>query len=334
MPRLSLLALALALAAAGCSRTGYPGEGGDGASRDSDLRDGGGSFEQKRPGAISIANLHAVWGTANSIRWEWEATGNADALLSYTLVVATSEKDLLTRSGSAVVFSAKENPELGTFYLPRTGGKDQVVGTMTDGHAPETPYYALLEATDTSLLAQRSNVAAGRTTVAPTGEVVVFSEAATAGSSLPDSFVLTAGCGLQGSTCYSYTSKCQDGGPICFENLRRRGLELDLGGISEGNLATTAFYEFAVACSGDHSYWSNGRLWLGGSAEPTGLFVYDGFSIRCDDRYRVVQLPLRIFAGDSPLTYPDLARGLYEFTVGGFWSHGAQVRIDEVRIRW
>jgi hypothetical protein len=57
--------------------------------------------------------------------------------------------------------------------------------------------------------------------------------------------------------------------------------------------------------------------------------------VRADGAYRTYQLPLRVFAAESTLTHEDLVTaGLAEFAVGGSWSIGSNVWVDDVAIRW
>ncbi|MBW2732438.1 MAG: hypothetical protein JRH20_08575 [Deltaproteobacteria bacterium] len=53
--------------------------------------------------------------------------------------------------------------------------------------------------------------------------------------------------------------------------------------------------------------------------------------MRADDSYRVLQMPLRTF---SSLRHETLSQNLSEFSLGGEWSAGSRVRVDEVRVFW
>ena len=67
------------------------------------------------------------------------------------------------------------------------------------------------------------------------------------------------------------------------------------------------------------------------------LFIYAPFVLKAGGDYTLYQIPLRAFGQEDlsiPLTYEIARRGVYEFTVGGSWSLGDTVRLDELRIRW
>jgi hypothetical protein len=330
--------LLLALTATGCVRareitpdTASPPRDGardlvtDGASTaDRAARDGS--------AAVQVSQLVAGWSTPTTIRWEWKVSGPAAALRDYTLVVGPTEADVLKRASTTITWTAKENPELGYHTIPDT--VDLVLATTTDGHLPATRTCAQLVATDTDGRASATAVACGQTTAATTHEAVVFSEADTAGYSIPATFVYSDSGAYLGTHCYRFDSKCTGGAKVCFENLRRQAFKVPLA-IDSSAFATTAFYEVAVACSGDHSLWSQARLMFSDGTKTT-LYVYNVLTIRCDGKYRLWQIPLRVFHDSSkPLSASELTtHWLFEFTVGGNWSDGARVYVDEVRIRW
>ena len=284
--------------------------------------------------AVEVANLRASWGTPNAIRWDWDAEGEPDALLAYELWVGPTEADVLERSAAARQWTEAENPELGRFLLPRTGGEDPVVFTVTDEHEPDTILHAQLVAIDTAGNQTVSNVAAGRTTQAPVGEIVIMADVDTAGIPIPDDFVLVQERPFAGTSAYRYQEAC--GGPAeCWENLRRQEFAIDLSSVSGGTYATTAYYEVALAVENATTpWWCDLWLWYDGSS-PDLIAHYDGWTARADGNYRVLQVPLRVFEiGGEPVPFEELAKGLYGFSVGCSWTDGAIVRVDELRIRW
>jgi hypothetical protein len=283
--------------------------------------------------AVRVTNLRATWSTPNGIRWDWDAEGEPDALLAFELVVGATEQDVLERSAATRTWTDAENPELGRFVLPHGLAEIPVVFTVTDELEPDTIHHAQLVATDTAGRQAMSNVAAGRTTLSPVGEIVIMSDVDTAGDSLPSTFVLGTDRPFAGSSAYSYESVC--GGMECYENLRRQGLMLDLSPVSEGAYATTAYFEVALAVeNGSTSWWSDLWTWYDGTSTDR-IGRYNGWTARADGNYRVLQVPLRAFEIDGePVPYEELAHGLYGFNVGGYWSDGAVVRVDELRIRW
>lgn len=284
--------------------------------------------------AVLVANLRASWATPNSIRWDWDAEGEADELLAFELVVGPSEADVLDRSEATRTWSEADNPELGRFLLPRTGGEDPVVFTVSDELEPDTIHYAQLFATDTAGNRTASNVAAGRTTPSPIGEIVIMADDDTPGLSIPPEFALVQEGAFAGTSAYRWAAMCGDA-PECWENLRRQEFTIDLSAVTEGTYATTAFFEVALAVeNGSTSWWCDLWLWY----DPTTsdrIAHYDGWTARADGSYRVLQVPLRAFEiGTEPVTHAELANGLFGFNVGCSWHDGSIVRVDELRIRW
>jgi hypothetical protein len=284
--------------------------------------------------AVQVANLRATWGTPNAIRWDWDAEGDADGLLAFELVVGRSEEDVIERSASTRTWTEVENPELGRFLLPRTGGEDPVVFTVTDELEPDTIHYAQLHAIDTAGNRAVSNVAAGRTTQSPVGEIVIMSDVDTAGISIPNTFVLGTERPYAGSSAYRYEAPCA-AQEECWENLRRQEFLIDLSAVSGGSYATTAYFEVALAIeNGSTPWWCNLWLWYDASSADF-LAHYSGWTARADGEYRLLQVPLREFRiGGEPAPYEELAHGLFGFNVGCPWSGGSLVRVDELRIRW
>jgi hypothetical protein len=243
---------------------------------------------------------------------------------------------VLDETAASVTWTRTQNPELGRYLLPKTGGEEPVRATTTDAHGPDTVVYARLRAIDTAGRATVSNVAAARTTLAPVGEVVVLVEEDPPGYSIPASFQRSDARPYAGQYHYRYLSTCE-GQPECWENLRRQDMALDLSAMSEGNYATTAFVEVAVrAQDTDPPWWSQIWLWYDGTCSDC-MAIYDGWTLRADGEYHIVQVPLRVFHrnGDQTVPYDEVAtHGLFGVNVGGNWADGATVDIDELRIRW
>ena len=274
------------------------------------------------------------WTTPNSIRWRWDSAGNPDQLVGFELVTGTTEEDVRNRTGGAVVWSAAQNPELGRYLLPATGGDEPVVATTTDEHALSTEYYGQLTAIDTANRRSATNVASGRTSDTPTSTVVIFHDTDTPGYSIPDDVVLSTRLPYAGTHHYDYLESCGAGENACFETLRRQGLSTNLSSISQGAFSTTAFIEFAIATEGPTpSYWSQVRI-MTGTDGNTELWMNQGWTIRADGTYRLVQIPLRVFGVDAPMPYEELARGLFEVGVGGNWQDGSRTMLDEIRVHW
>jgi hypothetical protein len=318
------------------SGQGGGGSGSGGAPSGGGGLGGDGGSGTPGPGAIQVTDLHVVWTTPNWIRWEWASEGTPDELLRYELVTGTSAEDVESRTGSAIVWTAEQNPELGRFFLPATGGEDQVIATMTDEHLPSTEYYGALTAVDTANRRSTSNVAAGRTSDPPGHELVIFSDEATPGYSIPDTFVLSDRDPYAGTHHYDYQleSCAEPTEPMCFEILRRQGLGTDLTGITQGAFSTTAYVELALASGGPTpSYWSQLRIQVGTDGDADS-YLLGAWTIRADGDYRLYQFPLRAIGWDGPMPYEALARGLHELGVGGNWTAGVPTMVDEIRIWW
>lgn len=289
-------------------------------------------------GQILLHELSAAWSTPNQIRWVWHVEGEESDFVAYELVIGPTEDDVLARSPATTLFDGARNPELGVFIVPRTFQALVVEATTTDLLAPDTTYWAQLHVRDTAGAMSSSNVAVGRTNPPPNYEIVLLSEGDSPGYSQPASFVVDTVAPYAGVEHFSYVHVC--GMPTCSENLQRQGLAIDLAEIREGDFETTAYIEFAASLQDSIPWWYGGvYVFLGGAAEPS---TYSGWQMAPDGQYRLIQAPLDAFvypneAGpedDVPLRYDELAPGLSGFMIGGHWSDGATVRIDEVRLRW
>ncbi len=296
---------------------------------------GGGGAGAGVPGAVIVTDLRVTWTTPNWIRWEWDLDGVPDQLLGFELVTGESEEDVTSRSGTAVVWTADENPELGRYFLPATGSEDPVVATMTDLHDADTQYFGQLTATDTANRTTVTNLAGGRTTNLPSHSFVIFDDTATPGYSIPGSFVLSDVAPHAGTHHYDYLSSCVGGDVICWETVRRQDLGMDISAISEGAFSTTAYLEMAVAAGGPApSYWSQLRIMMGTSGDHS-TYLLPAWTIRADGAYRVYQMPLRALAdSNGPMPHTEMSRALYEFGIGGSWVNDTHTRVDEIRVHW
>ena len=289
-------------------------------------------------GAILLHELRAAWSTPNQIRWVWEVEGEESDFVAYELVLGPTEQDVLDRSAATTLFDATRNPELGVFIVPRTFQALVVEATTTDLLATDTTYYAQLHVRDTAGTASTSNVAIGRTNPLPNYEIVLLAEGDSPGYSIPASYVVDTVAPYAGAEHFSYVHVC--GMPTCSENLQRQDLVIDLAEIRRGDFETTAYVEFAASLQDSIPWWYGGVYFFLGGQESVS--TYSGWQMAPDGVYRLIQAPLDAFvypgeAGpqdDVPMLYEDLAPGLTGFMIGGHWSEGATVRIDEVRIRW
>ncbi len=286
-----------------------------------------------RMGAIAVGELSAAWATPEQVRWQWRAEGPPDALRAFELTTCARERDVIDGTAPGCrVFTHRDNPELGHFLLPRTGGVEPVVATTTDGHPPEREVFARLCAIDTAGLRSCSETAGVLTAVAPIDAITIFDEERPRGFPLPDELQLAEDAPFRGARHLQFISRCAS--EDCYANLRWQGLDVGLDRLGPGSVATTAYLELAVAVDGGStSWWSQLRLWYG-DVPIDDVVHFAPFALRRDGRYRVLQVPLRVFAGRGGAAVDTAMTRLHEFGLGGWWPAGAVVRIDEVRIRW
>jgi hypothetical protein len=302
-----------------------------------DVLDAGGS-ESGGGAAISVFDLRAAWSTPNQVRWVWNVQGEESDFVAYELVIGPSEDEVRERAPTTTVFDGTRNPELGVFILPRTFQALVVEATTTDLMEPDTVYYAQLLARDTAGAESRTNVAVVRTDPSPSYEIVLLAEGDSPGTSIPSTYVVDTAAPYAGTEHFSYVHTCEMA--TCAENLQRQGLMIDLAEIRQGDYATTAYLEFAVSLQDSIPWWYGGAyLWYGGE---DALTTYSGWQIAADGEYRVIQAPLDEFVypnepgeeDDELVPYEALEPGVTAFVVGGHWSDGATVRVDEARLKW
>ena len=318
-----LLVLGLATAACGRVRYGRVDGGVDAVEVD------GGSDAGAGVVPVSISGLRVAWSTPHGIRWRWTRTGDAVDFAQYELVMGPTALDVTTRSGRARVISQEENPELGVYTLPQTGGMDPVVTTLIDGLTPSTHYFAQLVVTHADRSTTATLVAEADTAPMTTTALALFDDAAAIGYSIPTTFVLSMDRPMASRTCYRFVSACAERPSPCWEHLRRQGFNLAAPMPSEA--FTGAYLEVSIASNASvPTYYGTFRLQVG-DAVASDTYQVEGITIRNVDAYRTYEIPLSALPG---MTWAETQRGLREVGVGGNWSEGAIVRVDEARIRW
>ncbi len=338
---LRILIVVWMVAGTACTRIGFeqPADsappGLDAAVSDLDADDlGPGSDLGAGDLGAGSAAVTGAWSTPRVIRWSWQATGNPTDLSHFALVTAANAKDLLARSGSARVWSKLDNPELGHFTLPTSGASNPVVSTLTRSHQPGSSYVGQLEAVDKAGRSSTTAIVSVSTPPDNTHEEDrLLTDSDTKGYSIPSSFTRSTAHPYKGTHHYAYVASCKPSEPACWENLRRQGLGIALTALDQASFSS-ALYEFAIACNGGHSYWTDLQLRFGSGGK---LWRFSGWTLRCDGSYQLFQVPLTAFLrpAEGSLPFSELAPGLDEFfTVGGLWSAGSWVHVDEIRIRW
>jgi hypothetical protein len=123
---------------------------------------------------LTVSDLTASWATPHSIYWRWKVGGAQSDFVKYEIVLAENEEDLKTRSGSAKVFDASNNPELGFFEIPYSDAL--VETTVTRTLKPNTSYVALLFVTDVGQCETTSEIVQKKTAPPTLSEVVVLGD--------------------------------------------------------------------------------------------------------------------------------------------------------------
>jgi hypothetical protein len=284
------------------------------------------------PEPFSVGEFRAEWTTPSTIRWAWDSSGEPLAFDGFRLAMAATRAEVEAGAPSCRVISGSENAELADWFLPRSDGPARTTGSTSTGHLPGTSWFARLEWSSGGD-ALVSNVASATTLAMPTGQQVIFHDTPPAPYTIPDTFALGSADPYAGTSHYEYESACL-GTDSCWENLRFSEMAFDLSSVPEAALTTTAYLEFALAYRGDSaSYWSEVFVQLDACASCRYGFV--GWSIAADDQYAVYQVPisaLRSAGRGIPLS--DWRSGLSELRIGGNWSQGGLVRIDEISLYW
>ncbi len=303
--------------------------------------------------AVVVSNLRALWTTPNSIQWEWTVSdASPDQLASYELVVGPEESDVTGRTPRAEIWDARRNPELGRYLLLNTPGVTKVSSTITFGHAPATDHWGQLVAIDqagrrsfTAVVRARTGIAVDQITLVPDAPC------ASGCTTLPTWYERSTQGANEGAACHR-AFICCDAEPVpdkrvcdrvssCYENLRIQHLPAQLGRLTAGAFASSAFLEFAVAHrSPVQSAWS--QTWLTIGDFDCGfkcIFIYQGFTFPPDGTYRTFQIPLRHLRNRYGLllSFEEMRARKFtvaEFAVGGNWTAGAEVRVDSIRVRW
>jgi eukaryotic-like serine/threonine-protein kinase len=290
-------------------------------------------------GAIAVDELAPRWVTPNSVRWSWRADGPSEAFLRYELAVS-QRREAVEAFAADVVWGPEHNPELGHFMLPRTSG-DRVLATTTDGLEPDRVYYARLRSIDIRGQHTSTPVVAIRTPLAAARSIPIYSDDAgqhaAARDEYPPCLSRSDQAPYRGTSHYRYAVACDDHGggscgatsslAACWENL---SLKLDPIEIRKLNAGTfeTAYLEVSVALDeSDPAFWSYVAV-----ETPSGRWQLDTLTMRADGRYRRYQLPLQEFAREGQvLRYVDLS-AVVGVQVGGLWTNGGVVRIDEIHL--
>jgi hypothetical protein len=268
-------------------------------------------------GGEVYTTLTADFATANAVHWLITRNGNVD-ITEYRLGISQERGPL--EQGYADWWKFDRSPELvdPTFHLGDSW-------SFTDDLSPATTYYAQLVGIAPDGTCYRSNIAQASTTDDLTESVLIYAEGES--GTYPPSFYYSERAPLSGTSHYEYTSE-ED----VWENLRFDGLSVDVTAMPAAAFDRSVL-EFSVRVDGGAiNEWSVVQF----DTANTEVYNWQPFYIRRDGQYRRYQMPLRKLELDgNPLTWDVLQAGLVtQVGVGSQWAVGAQVAIDDVRIRW
>lgn len=291
-------------------------------------------------GLFEISQFRAAWATPNQIRWNWTPTGSADNFLRYELLVGRSVADVEAKRDT-ILFTSEDNPELGRYLLPRTGGEEPVRATSTDNHLPDTEYFAQLFIYDTQLGVTASAIAAARTGLPAVDTLVLYDDQDFSGWLLPECITQSDAKPFGSSqSSYRYMVSCgPNGAAYCGENqgnecwlqFKLGGLGLDLSAITVGQFPD-AYLEYSVAIDGEaHVYWGGINLWTWDER----AFGIEPFSYRAGGEYRTYQVKLSALTdGGAAMTAAELTQPAGTFMVSGGLPSGTTVYLDAVSVKW
>lgn len=286
--------------------------------------------------AIRGENFHVAWTAPNTIRFEWDPIGDEASFSAYRMRFGVGTDP----TGPSTEITGVENPHFRYFVLPEVADSNQRVDSaMLLELEPSTPYWAQLEAFDSAGCVWTSPVVFATTAVEPLADQVpieIFDEVWGGWASGPAGVNLfvsdrpeRAGCGMNFLEWTQATMTNED------TNLQIYQLGIPLAPAGE-RIASSAFIEYKIARDSD-SYWARVVLAV---ANPNFMnggphARLEGMSLRGDDRYYRVQVPIRelgLEANAVPFAAGDT---LHRFLVGFSPAEvGATMRVDCVKIRW
>jgi hypothetical protein len=320
----------------------------DSGSDDAGSSDGAAPADGQTAGIFVLSNMGPRWATPNSIRWQWSVSGgDSTKFQAYEMVTGTSASDVQTRSGSAVVWTSAQNPELGEYLGPAPFDNGPLTWTVTDQHQPNTTYFAQLTVKDTQGGVSTSGIATTKTT-SSNNAARVFQGAAMPGYSVPFLFDLSTDRPYPGSTrCYKLPGAPCGGARTCFRQAERLNLGISLAGITATDAFNNAFVEFAAAGEAALATASTVEILVGPADCPDAggandcHWRYQGWIFPTDDnQYRLYQIPLRSFSRASsgdPFTLAKLGNAgfnLEGFLVAGTMLASGDIRVGEIQVRW
>ena len=299
---------------------------------------------------VYVTQLHAEWGTPNSIRWAWTMNGNGPDLESYELAITSDTPG----APGVKTWTSKDSAELGSYQLRRSDGFDLVSGTITDGLAPQTSYTAVLKVHDTYGHTFSTAPVRGSTDTQRELRVPIFAGALPEGGYLipaAPAFVIAPKSGVDGGAALHYEraldpESTPTGG---YQNLRLAA-DLPLDASLSAKVFATAYLEFWISGKGNPtSSWS--EIWMRlkqADGSPCAnvddcIWSYPSKWVYHPDlsspAYRRVQVPISELArhvGSNELLRPeDLGRHLAEVNVGCQYLESTDTTdLDRIGVWW
>jgi hypothetical protein len=267
--------------------------------------------------------------------------GNESDFTAYELVVAKSEKDAVGASGSARVFDATVNPELGFYIVPQEMGAFEVSFTISDDLEPFRPsddnrYYAQLRTHDVAGCVHVTSVAQATTKLAPFNWIPIFDEVLDYelfGSPL----TLEPGCGIDGSKCLRCRAlSCLDV-PDPWDNMKLTG-SIDLSTVSDNAITSgQAYLELSVAVVSDTPVFYSEVALTRGPTDSQASWKVERVHIRAagTPNYQTMQFPLNsMLHQNQGFTHADLATPLTQFRLGAEFINATDVYLDHIGVGW
>jgi hypothetical protein len=293
---------------------------------------------------VSARLLESQWETPHTIMFAWTPLGAGDEVVQVELVVAESEEDVETRTGSARVVSDSENPDLSSFET------SEVVLSLVSGLSPDTIYYAQLVSLDSDQCQSRSNVIAIRTAKLSVDDPIeLFGPSrrdSPPGLPVPGTRLVDGGGAdyyaeyipKDNPECVGEGLKAECGQPFKLNFPEAITVATEEAGLNLVHEETFggAYLEIVVTYESTiPARWALVWLMREGDVVEGQEYELGGWAIPNGPEPRTFEIPLRMLASEAegPLDFDQLlASPFNQFALGAQWLEDASVRIHAVRI--
>jgi hypothetical protein len=298
-------------------------------------------------GKIVVYNLRPTWTTANGIRWDWQALGERAEFEKFVIVTGPTAEAVRARSSATTELGPNENPELGIYSGRVTGDAQPPLSlwSVSDGHKEGATIFAQVLAYDKAGGTTSSDVASAQTSK-PKAVLPIFdNQLLDGGTPSPADFDLSTKNTYPdgGGSCLERPVACAGGAPSCAQEVGVAGYN----GRTLTALDTTdfdgAFLEIAIRGRAPAGSFNEVVLALGADncGDPCRMRQAGWFFRTKEDEWRLVQVPLKNLrrndGAGAALNFQELQNRNYRvngFFLGGTWSNGATIAVDNVRVRW